>query len=682
MGSKITTTLTERSSETLNPTINNDPLELPTLPDTPELSEIPSLLVLTEPSQEKSSATFKEKVSSLLKTYKKFPEKTLSLLQKHFNLHFSYYGKVITKLVLSEDMTIFATLSNEYLIDIFSFEENRMLYMMKETVTISDFIMRSDGDLLIYCTSNGAKVWNYKLNSLHVISALYKKNLNSLVLSNDMIYLAVGGVEGNVCVLDYIGKKQKIEFCSHKSPIYTLAFTRDNEHLISAGGDVVRNFDCCIRVWNIHRQSLITVLVGHALTVHTIRINRTEKYFLSLSEDGSVRLWDLEKIILNKDNTESLGTMVGRNVKSYDYTSDQTNNLALLKQNMLAKTLALRGVPGSYSSGDKIMKPLFTAFAVAVFEECKEDTEISRLIVGEEYFVKTQKNWDHSVFFGELNIVIVNLKDSVIDFYEIPSLEKVNSVEMKASPVKNVFLFDNTEGVYIDKNMNIHHINLINQDTISLPLPGTSMVLQKIGIEKKRVAISYFHDKTKLYHTTSLWDLKKLKYLGHVLVGSSPVEFAVLSKNLKILCIVTISGFIKLWNLENNFLIMDVKHQEDHIEKIGFSDDSNYLITCNRSKNNFKISVWKAKSFKLISFHTISVQGIERALLVIKSDAYWVGVKKRKVIVVKNKVDKRRKNLVPVTKDGKFVVLAFKDKVKVLKLALNSSLLDLSSLIE
>ncbi|OMJ86824.1 hypothetical protein SteCoe_11598 [Stentor coeruleus] len=682
MGAKYTTTQSERPSETLNTSIKYDSLELPTLPDTPELSEIPSLLLLTEPNPDRSSLTFKEKVSALLKTYKKFPEKTLNLLQKHFNLHFSYYGKDITKLVLSENMTIFATLSNENLIDIFSFEENRMLYMMKETVHISDFIMRSDGDLLIYCTPNGAKVWNYKLNSLHVISALYGKNLNSLVLSNDMIYLAVGSFEGNVCVLDFIGKKQKIEFCSHKSPIYSLAFTKDNECLISAGGDIVKNFDCCIRIWNIHRQSLITVLVGHALTVHTIKINRTEKYFLSLSEDGSVRLWDLEKILLNKDNTESLGTLIGRNIKTYDYTSDQTNNLALLKQNMLAKTLALRGVPGSYSSEDKIMKPLYAAFTTAVFQECKEDTEVSRIFVGDDYFAKKQKNWDHSVFFGELNIVIFNLKDSVIDFYEIPSLEKVNSVEIKASPVRNVFLFDNTEGVYIDKNMNIHHINLINQDTISLPLPGTSMILQKIGIEKKRVAISYFHDKTKLNYTTSLWDLKKLKYLGHVLVGSSQVEFAVLSKNFKILCIVTSAGFIKLWDLENNFLIMDVKHEEDYIEKIGFTDDSNFLITCNRAKNDYKISVWKAKSFKLISYHTISVQGIEKALLVINSDAYWVGVKKRKVIVMKNRVDKKRKNLLAVTKDGKFIVLAFKDKVKVLKLGSNSSLLELNSLIE
>ncbi|OMJ87019.1 hypothetical protein SteCoe_11347 [Stentor coeruleus] len=681
MGSKITTTISEKSSETLNPT-TNDSFELPTLPDIPELNEIPSLLVLTEPNPEKSSINFKEKVSSLLKTYKKFPEKTMILLQKHFNLHYSYYGKDITKLVLSENMTIFATLSNECLIDIFSFEENRIVYMMKETIQINDFIIRSNSDLLIYCTSNGAKVWNYKLNSLHVISALYKKNLNSLSLSNDMIYLAVGGFEGNIYVLDFIGKKQKIEFCSHKSPVFSLAFTKDNEYLISAGGDVIKNFDCSIRVWNINRQSLITVLVGHSLTVHTIRINRTEKYFLSLSKDGSARLWDLEKIISNKDNTESLGTMVGKNVKVYDYTSDQTNNLALLKQNMLAKTFALRGVPGSYSSGDKIMKPFYTAFAAAVFEECKEDTEVSRLIVDENYFGEKHRNWDHSVFFGELNIVMVNFKDSVIDFYEIPSLEKVNSLEMKSSPVKNVFLFDNTEGVYIDKNMSIHHINLMNQDTMSLPLPGTSMILQKIGIEKKRVIISYFHDKTKLYYTTSLWDLKKLKYLGHVLVGCSPVEFAVLSKNLKILCIVTSAGFIKLWSLEKNFLIMDVKNEEDHIEKIGFTDDSNYLITCKRAKNDYKISVWKAKSFKFISSHIISLQGIEKALLLIKSDVYWVGVKKRKVIFMKNKIDKKRKNLLAVTKDKKFIVLTYYDKVKVIKLASSFSLIELNSLIE
>jgi len=70
--------------------------------------------------------------------------------------------------------------------------------------------------------------------------------------------------------------------------VIDMAVSLDGRLLITGSKDGL------VRIWDLHRESLETVLLGHRGAVQTVAISSTSKKVLSGSKDGTARIWDVK----------------------------------------------------------------------------------------------------------------------------------------------------------------------------------------------------------------------------------------------------------------------------------------------------------------------------------------------------------------------------------------------------
>ena len=79
----------------------------------------------------------------------------------------------------------------------------------------------------------------YGLRNL-IILFLYKSSINVLKFSTCGRYLASAGSDATIFIWDISTSVTVARFCSHKEPIYTLDFSRDNTVLASGMINVIK----------------------------------------------------------------------------------------------------------------------------------------------------------------------------------------------------------------------------------------------------------------------------------------------------------------------------------------------------------------------------------------------------------------------------------------------------------
>lgn len=81
-------------------------------------------------------------------------------------------------------------------------------------------------------------------------------------------------------------------------------FSKDPSPLVSIGSE-----DQVIRIWHKERGELLRELKGHTLPVNTVAFSpRKENLLVSVSDDGTVRIWGLEgeKVELSRQAQETI----------------------------------------------------------------------------------------------------------------------------------------------------------------------------------------------------------------------------------------------------------------------------------------------------------------------------------------------------------------------------------------
>lgn len=103
--------------------------------------------------------------------------------------------------------------------------------------------------------------------------------------------VAVAGSSGVIKIVDTRVPSSNSDsitpLSGHRGPVHALGFRMHSADLYSGGADRT------IKVWNVSNRAYMQTLYGHAGTVHSLDVLQAERC-VSVSNDGSVRLWRLE----------------------------------------------------------------------------------------------------------------------------------------------------------------------------------------------------------------------------------------------------------------------------------------------------------------------------------------------------------------------------------------------------
>ncbi|MBL7647285.1 MAG: serine/threonine protein kinase [Candidatus Hydrogenedentes bacterium] len=109
----------------------------------------------------------------------------------------------------------------------------------------------------------------------------------SLAVSSNGAYAISGHESGNLAVWDIRDGRLLKRYTQNKGPVVSMAVSHTRPYVVTTSG---RN----IRVWNLGRGEIIHTLRGHKTDVHGVCIDQMNRYILSASAQGTLKMWDMK----------------------------------------------------------------------------------------------------------------------------------------------------------------------------------------------------------------------------------------------------------------------------------------------------------------------------------------------------------------------------------------------------
>ena len=122
----------------------------------------------------------------------------------------------------------------------------------------------------------------------------HSKEATWLSYSSQGTAIATGGGDGVIKIWDVEQGKEIGSLTKQKKSITCLAFTPDDQYLISC------SLDRSIKLWKIQTLRDALSFTGHSDTINTCKVNYAAKCLITGSSDRTIRLWDFHKGIATK----------------------------------------------------------------------------------------------------------------------------------------------------------------------------------------------------------------------------------------------------------------------------------------------------------------------------------------------------------------------------------------------
>lgn len=202
---------------------------------------------------------------------------------------------VIFSIAFSGDGQLLATGSADRTIKVWDMETQQCLHTLSGHMdVVSSVVFRLQPiatphvEYLLASTSQdgSVKLWNVETGQCLKTIDKDNKTPRSVAFNSTGEQLAIGYLDGHVCVLN-LSTDEEIwlpsEVASQESP---LAFSLDNQML------AVGYNDGMIRLWNVPLQQCVRVLHYHSTQVFSLRFCQETQLLASSSGDNTVRIWD------------------------------------------------------------------------------------------------------------------------------------------------------------------------------------------------------------------------------------------------------------------------------------------------------------------------------------------------------------------------------------------------------
>lgn len=201
------------------------------------------------------------------------------------------HTSVIWSVALSPDGKTAFTGSEDHTAVLWDVETGEKLHTFATKGIISCARFSPDGKLAAAtCWDNKVRFWHVETGKL-AGEISFKTPVLDIAFSSDGTRFLLGNIDGIPRIGD-IGSDKTQEFLpghnkdKGKPWVHGVALSNDGKRALSAG------HDWKIRLWDVPSRKELKVFAGHTNIVHEVRFLPGDRYFLSASQDGTIRLWD------------------------------------------------------------------------------------------------------------------------------------------------------------------------------------------------------------------------------------------------------------------------------------------------------------------------------------------------------------------------------------------------------
>lgn len=385
-------------------------------------------------------------------------------------------------------------------------------------------------------------------------------------------------------LLDFLQNWYKLNLVSHINVVNALALSPDDSILATGSKD------CTVRLWDIKRCNQLNCIERIGSEVNCVKFTEDGKKLLIGLSSGSIHLLNLismktdnifkgqkgaiREICIIPSTSRFFAASLSRSLVIWDFTTYKCE--AYLKKHQDYITCLSMSPCGKYAASGSCDKK-FILWTVSSLYAKKISNEFSSFI-------------DSLVFSKDSNFLFLSTGNSIIIHNIHNSTEK--SIEGHTCKILRIMCVGSVEGllsVSYDKTIRLWDFKTCTQVwSISLsPFYSTNIVAFK---EDSKVVIGM--NKGNVMEL-DLKDTSLRKWLpGHI----KEVFLVVISSDLEVLASTSCDFELAIWNVQTKGLVGKVCKDNEPINCMDFSNDSQYLAA---GFDNSKIEVWEVKNFKI-----------------------------------------------------------------------------------
>jgi len=248
-------------------------------------------------------------------------------------------------IALSDDGKTLASIDGEQTITLWDLPSRKTIRIVKHENDMHTAIFFSSlyNDFVSVDLTGTSDGWSFEISQLTTGRELYRishlddpSNVTATTLSLSANIVVIGAEGGTVTVYN-LADQSKVVLSGHSEVSTGVLFSPDGRSLVAIAGLHVGSFThppdvTLVKVWDLSGAAVLHTLSGHTKQVNCIAFSADSKSLASGSDDGTVRLWDVDTL------TEVRTYNMGLPLTSVAFTPD-------------AKFLAAGSEwPGSYDS--------------------------------------------------------------------------------------------------------------------------------------------------------------------------------------------------------------------------------------------------------------------------------------------------------------------------------------------